>query len=84
MIIDAIIEFFFNPLFEWISGLPDFAFELPEWAYSNVSGFAQGLGYVIPIPVVAFILITKVNCHIFKIGMALVVRIKSLIPFWGS
>lgn len=84
MIIDAILEFFLSGLNILFDYLPEFSLTLPDYAYSNLSGWAQCLGYLVPLPLCIIILTLKWHMKAFKIVMALIVRIKSFVPFWGS
>lgn len=84
MIFDAIMEFFLTPILKILQALPQFEFELPTDIYGGFAGFAECLGFVLPMPLILTVLGMKISFYTFKIGMALIVRIKSFVPFWGA
>lgn len=84
MILDAILEFFCFPIIELLELLPAINIELPDDIFNQIGGYFQCLGYVCPIATVSYILVLKAVCWEFKIIMAIIVRVKSFVPFWGS
>ena len=84
MIIDSILEFFIYPLILLLDTLPNISIGIPDGVFDQIGGYFQCLGYVCPIATVTTILGIKASCWGFKITMALIVRIKSFVPFWGA
>ena len=84
MILDAILEFFCLPIIELLELLPAINIELPSDVFDQIGGYFQCLGYVCPIATVSNILVLKAVCWEFKIIMAIIVRVKSFVPFWGA
>ena len=84
MIFDCFLEILCEPLISLLLNLPDISIGIPDGTFDQIGGFFQCLGYVCPIGTVTVILGLKASCWSFKIIMALIVRIKSFVPFWGS
>lgn len=84
MILDSILEFFCFPIIEMLDLLPTIGVGIPEGVFDQIGGYFQCLGYVCPIATVMHILGLKAVCWAFKITMAIIVRVKSFVPFWGS
>lgn len=84
MITDKLIEIFLTPLMALIKLLPPLDFTVPLDVFNNVNGIFLCLGYVLPVPLILFIISTKLSCRMSQIAMAVVVRVKSFVPFWGA
>ena len=84
MILDAILEFFCFPIMEMLDLLPTIDIAIPDDVFDQIGGFFQCLGFICPIAVVTHILGLKAVCWLFKILMAIIVRVKSFVSFWGS
>ena len=84
MLIDKLFEIFLTPITAIIRLFPSVDFTIPLEVFNNVNGIFLCLGYVLPVPLILFIISTKLSCRMSQIAMAVVVRLKSFIPFWGA
>lgn len=84
MVTDKLLEIFLTPLKAIIKLLPSLDFVVPLEVFNNVNGIFLCLGYVLPVPLCLFIISTKLSCRMSQIAMAVIVRVKSFIPFWGA
>lgn len=84
MIVEAFFNIFFflpNLIISW---LPNLNIGIPEGVLNGLRDVFKGLGYFLPVNGLLPILITSLALDSFKIIMAIIVRLKSFIPFMGE
>jgi len=84
MIIQAIIVFIMKIGNALIGVFPSIPATLPDGIASAVGSVFQGVGYVLPLGVLAPIWIISLALDLAKISWAVILRAKSFVPFWGN
>lgn len=67
-----------------ISLLPSVDAVIPDNVFESMSVILANVGYVLPIKGLLPIFIISMSVNIFKLAMAIIVRIKSFIPTMGD
>lgn len=87
MITENIITIIMAPVFGLLNLLPTVSNEFLEgWAYVReiLVDIFTGIGCFIPLSALAPLLYAVLALHVFRIVLAVIVRIKSFLPFWGG
>ena len=84
MLIEAVFSLLlFLPEF-LLSLLPEVSIELPENVMEGAGTIFGAIGFFFPVAALLPIIIISISLDIFRIVMAIVVRIKSFIPTMGA
>lgn len=84
MITEALINvFLFLPKL-LLQSLPDIDISIPKDVFNTLQNFLLNLEYIFPIVELLPILVISMSLSLFKIALALVIRIKSFIPTMGA
>ncbi len=87
MITENLISILMSPVFGLLNLLPTVSNEFLEgWAYIReiLIDIFTGIGCFIPLSALAPLLYAVVALHVFRIILAVIVRIKSFIPLMGG
>ncbi len=87
MITENLIKILMSPVFGLLNLLPTVYNDCLEvWAYVReiLIDIFTGIGCFIPLSALATLLYAVVALHVFRIILAVIVRIKSFPPFWGG
>lgn len=87
MLTEGLINILMSPVFGLLNLLPTVSNDFIEgWAYmkSILINIFTGIGCFIPLGTLAPLLYAVVALHVFRLILAIVVRIKSFIPLMGG
>ena len=87
MITENLISILMSPVFGLLNLLPTVSNDFLEgWAYVReiLIDIFTGRGCFIPLSALAPLLYAVLALHVFRIVLAVIVRIKSFLPFWGG
>jgi hypothetical protein len=84
MITEAILSIFLAIPRFIVSILPSVEAQLPDNVFAGMNTFLYGVAFILPVAALLPILIVSFSVDIFRVFMALAVRIKSFIPFMGD
>jgi len=84
MIIEAILGVFLLIPKAILSLLPEIDVRIPDNVFGGLDNILSGIGYVLPIKGLLPILVISLAMSLFKIPMAILVRVKSFIPTMGD
>lgn len=84
MIIDALFSVLLAPIKLLLSALPTIGYSLPDGVFNSIVDTCAFIGYVLPIEPILMCLSIRLALISFRATMAVVVRVKSLIPTMGS
>lgn len=84
MITESILSVFLAIPRLLVSILPAIEAQLPENIFDGVSNLLYGVAFIIPVGALLPILLVSFSVDIFRVFMAIIVRIKSFIPTMGD
>lgn len=84
MILEQIIELFMFIPQLLVSLLPTIDISLPESLFEALGSIFYGVGWCMPVAALSPILVAESALIIFKLVLAIIVRIKSFIPTLGG
>lgn len=84
MITEFLINSYCFVINGFISLLPTVNFTFPSNLLSTISDLVVGIGYVLPIPALMPIFFISISITMFKVVLAIIVRVKSFIPTMGA
>lgn len=87
MITENLITILMSPVFGLLGLLPNVSGDFLEgWAYVKtiLIDIFTGIGCFIPLGSLAPLIYAVISLHVFRIILAVIVRIKSFIPLWGG
>jgi hypothetical protein len=84
MITEAIINVFLSIPRLLVSVLPTVDTQIPDGVFSGMTALLYGIAWALPLTALMPILIITFGLDIFRVIMAIIVRIKSFIPTMGD
>lgn len=84
MIIKAILLLIKVPFLLIIGLLPKVNITLPSSLFNSLHSLLYGVGYLLPLKGLVPIFVMSLSLSLFKITMAIILRIKSFIPTMGN
>ena len=84
MITESIIDMFLLLPTLIINALPSLDVSIPADLFDTITSIFYGIGYVLPLVRLAPIVVMELAISLFKIVIAIVLRVKSFIPTMGG
>lgn len=87
MIIEALINLFVAPFLNLLNSLPTFGSDLLEsWSTvrDTLINIFHGVGILFPFDALMPLIYATISLHVFRLALAIILRIKSFIPSLGG